>query len=83
MSILRDDPNHWTDIDHAIRCGIAGVSKKDPDVANDKDQWITNPSVLKSNSHSTGVSTTQMKDATPLDRFWDALNCWDALIEIL
>jgi hypothetical protein len=54
MGILRNDPVHRKDLDQALKHGNEGVSKKKPGVANTTDQWMTNNTVFKSNSHSTG-----------------------------
>lgn len=83
MALLKDDPDHRKDLEHAIKKGNDGISNKNPDEADDDDQWFTNDSVFKSLSHSSGIVNDNMNDVTPANRFWSSITCWNALIEIL
>jgi hypothetical protein len=80
---MRNDPQHRKDLDLALKYGDDIANRKKADVADDNDQWITPDPTYKSISHSYGMTLDKMSDATPFDKFWETVRCWNAILEIL
>jgi hypothetical protein len=59
------------------------MKNKNHGEANDNDQWKTNKKVYKQLINFSGISKSEMRDATPLNSGWNQFTSWNAVDEWL